>query len=241
MTIDPFNDAKLRKNLEDTLVRKYLEKKVSLFEQTRKDLGVGENVGLGLYENDPFRFGWHYYDLATIKGVKVKNNKWYVKSSNIIGNLISLFFPILIEDECIIIPPSGPKNLFLVSFYPRQGVYENGRLETKLFEASDGIFCGISSHELAEYFLFFDKKSISNQFKQILWSIRASNDQVMEQIKADVLASLLGYREQILAYLNFHLECVNTYGDYPFDGNLKSRYSVIQELDERIRLVKEYA
>lgn len=243
-TIDPFNNDRLRKNLEDTLVRNYLVKRVSLFEQIRKDLGVGENVGLGFYESDPFRFGWNYYSWARIDAVKVKNNKWYLKRFGI-RSLLSFLLSFFIENkyinEYIVIPPSGSKKLYLVSFYPRQGVSENGRLEERLFKAPDEVFCGISSHELAEYFLNFNKERVPCQFRQKLDYIKASDDQIREQSKADVLASLHGYKQQILAYLEFSIECTKTYKDFTSGVLLKAPHDLIQEANERIELVRKYS
>jgi hypothetical protein len=219
------------------LVKEYLKENKDAFLQAREKFGIGERIGLGAlpYFHD-------YFEWGELIPIKVKNNEWLASERTFFGLSSVSTFPISMLEEYkdITIQPSGSRKLFFVSIYPRQGFCERGELEKRAIEPSTKAFCGLASHEFAEYLLNFNKESIPTKFKQKVNSIKASDDQIKDQSMADVLASLYGYKQGVLAHLNLQLSCLKTYKDYP-GGLVRPPHNLIKEAEERIELVEKYS
>lgn len=219
------------------LVEEYLKENKDAFLQAREKFGIGESVGLGTlpYFHD-------YFEWGKLVPIKVKNNKWLAPERTFFGLSSVSTFPLSMLEEYkdITVQPSGSRKLYFVSIYPRKGFCERGELEKRAIESSTEAFCGLASHEFAEYLLNFNKRSIHSKFKRKVNAIKASDKQIKYQSMADVLASLYGYKQGVLAYLNLRLNCLKAYEDYP-GGLIRPPHDLIKEVGERIELVEKYS
>jgi hypothetical protein len=215
-------------------VIEYLEKNKDEFLQMREACGIDEAVGLGSLPR------YHVYSQwGALIPIKVRDGKRMIKQMTFVGT-INNFVPLRPKDiNNIVVMPSGKSDQHLVSVYPKRGCMEGGGLEQRMLDAGRDVFCGLVSHELAEYWLNFDKDNIPLEFREKLDTIYSPSDDVREQSKADVLGSLYGYQQQVLAFLNLHLDCLKTYEDFP-GGLVRPPHETIKELEDRIRIVKRY-
>jgi hypothetical protein len=221
------------------VVTDYIERNMETFLKLRQSFGLKENIGLGSSPYFHEIYGW-----GRLVPTKTRKGELLIPKATFFGLSNDPTLPVS-EARRIYVPiqPSGKRKKFLVSFYPRQGPYEGGGLERRALEPSGEVFQGLISHELSEYILNFSKESIKPNFKKVIESIKSSDSDTTEQSRADVLGSLHGYKPQVLAQLNLHLDCLQSYQD--FEGGhgalYRAPHEVIREIKKRINLVEKHS
>jgi hypothetical protein len=217
---------------KDRMVR-YLEENRKLFLDTRGKFSVGTNVGLGSLP----LFHPYYVSgklLPMIRGVE----EILVPTMNILGMEDDDYRPLTDHEKrrIVIQPTFGDDESYLVSVRPTKGFYEKGRLEERIFDASIDVLTGIFAHEFSEYNLI---QGVREEYENMLRRIVDLSPKTEDQSRADVLAGLMGYREQMLSYLRFRLASLRTYRDYP-GGLIRAPHHLIEEVNDRIRIVEQF-
>jgi len=221
----------------------YLKQKADLFKEVREKFHIGDDLGLVSVPE------YHEYNIGQVSKILLKDGKDYTKYQGVFGGTILLE----IKPERIVVRPVYKNDeAYVVSIYFSPGVVENIRgftLDEKFLLAPDEIIKGLFAHECAEYLLNFKKESIPSEMLAILeekmqreeftdqnWAAILSG--LQEQCSADSLACLFGYKEEIIAYLEFNKKRIQEQEDFP-GGLYRPPRRKVEELQTRIDFIKK--
>ncbi|MFA6410037.1 MAG: hypothetical protein WCW26_00465 [Candidatus Buchananbacteria bacterium] len=227
-----------------------LEDMAPMFLEARKKMGLGENIGFGSL---PIAHG----DLQTIGCLpKIKLSADGGISYDAYGFLGEIYETNLSEEEkkgILINPqPAANQQLRLVSLAdPIEEPSEDDHLFYNevpyLVDAPDDVYAGTIAHELAH--CFDDETKIPPEIIKVLkyrqqqeypdlikeWHYNEGNHDSVEE-DVDLIAAMLGYKQEIITKINFMLDRINRRIKY------KNIYveSTIEHLERRKQQVLKY-
>lgn len=217
---------KLRERLK-LLVPKFLE--------IRQKMGFDDRIGFGFLKEvheGEITLG----SLPTIKKSQRNGQRKYSTPNFLVG----VFYKNISEEDekNILIMPNPDREGKIVSVF--DPAYEIDKWE-KLANASDDVFVGIIAHELAHEFKSGSQlpQNINHVLKQRLedeYGIKHKNWQAgNDEEEIDIIASSFGYKDQIIAKLDFVIKRIGEYGPY-----FKEKERLIRELERRKQQVLKY-
>lgn len=214
--------------------RERMEQLVPTFLEVREKMGIGKEVGFG-YLREVHRDSHSLGTLPEIKKTRQGRIKYSVPGS--FGKVHQENLP---EEERknILVMPKGERKQRVVSVCDP---YEDWDAKlANLIDAPDDIFIGIIAHELAH--TFNSKTKFTLEVRNILenrhrknggkekWNYNTNNEE-----ETDIIASLFGYKKEVIAKIDFMIDRFNKMGQY-----FKNREGVIKSLEVRKQQVLEY-
>lgn len=195
------------------------------FLDIRSSLGLGSEVGFGFIPSvhGAYTVGALPFLEKHEKGPERK--RWY---RPVLGHLLAVDYVPMTRadrDRIIIMPDTKTSKPRVVSIYQRKGYAENVAVEERLLTAPNEVIEGVIAHELTH--MIRRRTRITRALRQ-----RGIMD---EEAEIDVTAAVLGYKQQILAKINYMIDCLRTY-----EGADRRGYSlfrtpgeIIQEMESR--------
>jgi hypothetical protein len=130
-----------------------------------------------------------------------------------------------LNKEYVVIPPEGNDQLKFLSVFQRKGYLEGLPPENKLLTASDEIYEGITAHELGHVIKDLDNRlpepiqkvlgqiddDVFKLMQQNNWDKIANEYDLSGEAAVDIIASLYGFKPQILAKLYYMIDCLKQY------------------------------
>ena len=211
------------------------------FIEIRERMGIGESVGFG-YLPEVHSEGQSLGALPEIKRMKSGDIEYSVT-----GRLQQTYWEKLPKEKeiNIIVPPKylGRRSK-IVSVCDPYAKWDTSGEFSSLIDASDDVYIGIIAHELAH--TYTSKSKFSPEVRKVL-SDRCKKEfpdtaekwkwqyDVNDEQEVDIIASLFGYKDQIIAKIDFMLDRFNKLGPYA-----KGRDYAIKSLENRKKQVLEY-
>jgi len=208
----------------------YLRGKTDLFLGARSAFGIGNALGYGSLTTIPIP-----YTTACVADIRCEEGEVKVPHmrNTIIGPVIKYREMTEEDGERIFIFPEMNGTGHIVSVYPRMGPGERQRMEEKLLTAPEAVVEGIFAHEMAEYLkLTGTLHPFSEQLPQLLTRF----DDIRGQTEPDVLATLFGYRDQLISSFKYDMERLATYDEGPFMASMTPE-EVMQQVRRRMEVV----
>lgn len=226
-----------QESLEHKNIRERLERLVPVFLEIRAQMGVGENIGFGSLRE----VHGEERTLGSLPDIR-RSKKGEIKYS-IPGFLGQVQQEPLSSEEAkniLVMPkPSGKRERIVSIYDPDEDLGE--RIES-LVDAPDEIIIGLIAHELAHSYdakTKFPSKILSvleklHKEEQLdskdKWKYDTTNEPEIE-----IIAALFGYKEQIIAKIDFMLNRLNQFGPY-----LRGKQYMIESLEFRKQQVIKY-
>lgn len=158
------------------------------------------------------------------------------------------------RNRIIVMPETGGLSFpSLISIYQHRD-FRGDSQDEQLVEASDDVFEGLIAHQIARLFVFdhggypwfitdfFASKGLNSCRIVEDEEIDSSGFRFRSEGTHDVIASLFGYQDQVLAKLQFMRKCTSTYAENPNTGPslLSGLYRLLQKTDMKIEAVEKY-
>jgi len=215
------------------------------FLDVRKKMGIKDNVGFG-YLPETHRSESSLGALPAIK----KDEKGKIRYS-IAGFLGPgrVFIDLSEKDEKnILVMPVAPKSSeseqAIVSICDDWEEWDKNQspFADNLINAPDDVFIGLIAHELAHSYGSESKfppeirSILENRHREIYPEIKREwRYDTTDEEEIDIIASLSGYKEQVIAKIDFMIDRFNKYGPY-----FKEKERVIKSLETRKQEVLKY-
>lgn len=212
------------------------------FLDIKRRMGVKDEIGLGVI---PETHGT--YSLGQLMPAQQEGETTYYETQDFFfGHERRTANP-----EFIIVRPGNSETSSLVSIFQRKGLFEKGEIEERLLKAPDSVFEGALAHELGhdverktQRSDFVDAYLIKERSDRAALGINVDIfDPDVLEANIDVIAALFGYKTQVLAKLEYMIQCLKTYkgADDTIRGGFKTAGRAIEECQERIAKVQRYA
>ncbi|OGY90745.1 MAG: hypothetical protein A3B31_03745 [Candidatus Komeilibacteria bacterium RIFCSPLOWO2_01_FULL_53_11] len=229
------DEQETRPNESTEKLRERLSQLVPAFLEIRQKMGFDDRIGFGFLE-EVHSGGISLGSLPTVKKLEGSRRKYSLP-----GLLGQETYETMTEEDKknILIMPNPQHQGKIVSVFDPSYDWGDGR--KRLINASDDLFIGVIAHELAHDFTFGSQlpkhivdiliKRLNNEHGITYKSWRGSGNE--EEI--DIIASLFGYKDQIIEKIDFMIERVQQYGP-----RFKNKERIIKELECRKQQVLKY-
>jgi hypothetical protein len=250
--------SQARKYIEERTTEKFnknlltkLKPLTPRFLAIRDSMGLGTEVGFGFL---PYSHSVYSMGQLPLLEKDPKDGKLLYPVPNIFG---VNYTPLTYEDrkQIVVMPDDQTPTPRIVSIYQRKGWDARGVVEEKLLTAPDEVIEGIIAHEMSH--LIRDKtekpefvtRFIKQREREIDILALNHDRRLWEQFdetneaEIDVIASMFGYKHQILAKIDYVIDCLRTYkGANDTSYSLfKSAGSAIEVMQIRAKEVKRYS
>ncbi len=214
-------------------VLEYLKNKVNLFYYVRERFQIGNILGLvscpevhEYFQGAVFKvFGRAGGEIIRYRSVLF--NESLSLSLNTDGTLVN---------RVAVHPTFCQGSAYVMSIYFSPGLMENLRrtcfLDEEFFSAPDDVLIGLYAHECAEHLLHYAEKKIPADKKATI-ECRTEGLEFESQCRADLLACLFGFAEELKAFLVFRKERLLEQEDFP-GGIYRPPSRMAEELQTRI-------
>ncbi len=187
-------------------LREKLKEKVNLFRRTRDILKVTPAVGLAVLPRVHIGFA-----AAAMPSSSKKNGKITYSAP---GVMCSTHQEVLKpRNRSVVLPDYSLEHNYLVSIFP---VTPEGNFEEQILNCPDEILTGFYAHEMAHWADDFVSipTSISQGLNRIVnQSCSDSRIRCNFDVKIDLIAARHGFKEPILAKLDYMMERLNAYAE----------------------------
>lgn len=208
------------------------------FLEIRKKMGIGENIGFGSLP----KVHSEQHTLGALPDIiKTKEGRIKYSCSGFLGQIYQEKLSRKEAQDIFVMPnPSGQKEQRIVSVCDPYAEW-NAEM-ANLTDAPDAVFVGVIAHELAHCFNPRSKFPpeiicvLKNRFRKenpnikSNWSYGGSDEQ-----EIDIIAASFGYKEQIIAKIDFLISRLNKFGPY-----FKEKERIIKSLELRRQQVLKY-
>ena len=235
-----------RTELFNAALRERLKPFVPKFLEIRDRFGLGSDIGFGSL---PEVHG--AYTLGSVTTfAKTDQGLHYMVPGLLFADYAKL--DAKASEGILVMPDVTAERPRLISIYQRKGYHEGSAVEERLLTASDDVFVGIIAHELAHPLAEKpDKPDVVTKFLRRRRDdfVKYADDpngvdmfDLSDEAEFDVIASLYGYKDEILAKLRYAAACLSTYqGADDLDYSLtKTHGYAINETQARIKEVERY-
>ncbi len=212
---------------------------VPVFLEIRERMGVKEDIGFG-YLPEFHSEGISLGGLAEIRKTKLGDIKYGAPAG--LGQSYQEALPKEEEKNILVMPGFLDKKQRMVSIYDPCEEWDTKGEFSHLTDAPDDVFVGLIAHELAHSYNARSKfppevrAALEKRHKDISpdskykWRYDTDDEEEM-----DIIAGLFGYKEQVVAKIDFMIDRINRTGPH-----FKGREHVLKELEARKQQVLKY-
>ncbi|MEK7540808.1 MAG: hypothetical protein AAB529_01015 [Patescibacteria group bacterium] len=212
---------------------------VPTFLEIRKKMGIKEDIGFG-YLPEFHGTGISMGGLPDIKKTKAGDIKYSVQ-----GGLLQVCQEKLPKEEeknILVMPKHLESKQRIVSIHDPFEEWDKSKTFTHLVDAPDDVFIGLIVHELAHSYnsrskfppkvrsVLENRQKKEDPDNKYKWSYDTHDEEEM-----DIIASLFGYKNQVIAKLDFMIDRMNKTGP-----NFRNRQYIIESLEDRKQQVLKY-
>lgn len=224
----------------------------------RQKMGIGENVGFAML---PDAHG--VFSLGRLVDAQQEGERTFYNNT---VDFLSGGGKVSADPEYVIVKPGDTPDSSMVSLFQRKGWREKGAIEERILIAPDEVLEGVIAHEFAHVierwaeqpdeasgrvpesvksFLLQEEADYQTDYKNAFESgaiFLPDNGSGRFEGNIDVIAALMGYKQQVLAKLEYMISCLLTYQDAhdTRPGGFKSAGRAIEESRKRIAKVDKY-
>jgi len=245
----PIDYQEFKTNLRERLVRL-----TPAFHEVRQSLGIGEEIGLGFVERVHEGSGSDSFGaFPKLKGAKL--NRLRITAPGLFVGEEDVQLTQRDIDNIVVMPNLDLPNKRIVSIF-QDNPYENNNL----LEASDAVFVGLMAHEIAHRYDGAERRLpayVQQVLKQRRRNIRKEQKEKAQsgepvnknhsfadhEAEIDIIASLMGYRTEIVAKLDYVISKLKPQPQGKFAPLLgrRSPQDLKEELEYRKAQVLQYA
>jgi len=216
--------------------RERMEQLVPTFLEIREKMGAGEDVGFA-YLPEVIEGGISSGSLPRIS--RKKNGRIECDSMGFFMSVSKKELPEEREKDIFVMPKDSARKKRVVSIADPFDEYYEG---PKLLEASDDVFVGLIAHELAHS--YNTKTKFPPEIRAVLEKRYKDNDpdskykwqyDTHDEEEMDVLAALFGYKDQVVARLDFMLDRMSRMAPH-----FRNKDYIIKGLEARKQQVLKY-
>lgn len=216
-----------------------MERLVPTFLEMREKMGVKDDIGFG-YLPEFHTEGISLGGLPDIKRTKKGDIKYSVQDGLLQADQEKLSKKD--EKKILVMPGHLEKKQRIVSIHDPVEEWDESGNFPHLTDAPEDVFVGIIAHELAHSYNTKTKlppqveSVLKNRYKdnnpdgKYKWRYDTANEQEM-----DIIAGLFGYKEQVIAKLDFMIDRIGRMGEH-----FKNKQYIINSLEARKQQVLKY-
>ena len=245
---------------QDQKLIERLEEYRSNFEQIRSRFGLDDRIGFGSLPN-----AHSVYSLGMLVDVFGTRGDELGYSDNQGFFPESVVLPEEESARVIVYPNTSKEKLHVVSVYQKKGWWDKDSFEPRVLEVSDLVLDGLVAHELSHWVkeygqlpervqevlkqrelgfiqLCHNASEHARKFGQEAYWDFMNQHHVSTNGEADIdiIASLYGFKEGVIAKIDYTMECLRAYNGPDEDPQYETPKQAIKQLEFRKKDVQRY-